>query len=117
MIQKAGRIGGEAQGACSLGAPLPQGVLAGGFVGTVGGAATGATVASQPAEHEEREPRAGCKRLPVVVSGSMGSLEQQETGRGPHFPVAGDTEVPRGAARGGGSIAQGWRPDRTVVSP
>jgi hypothetical protein len=68
MIQKAGRIGGEAQGACSLGAPLPQGVLAGGFVGTVGGAATGATVASQPAEHEEREPRAGCKRLPVVVS-------------------------------------------------
>ena len=67
MSQKAGRSGGEAQGACSLGAPLPQGVLAGGFVGTVGGAATGATVASQPVEHEEREPRAGCRRLPVVV--------------------------------------------------
>ena len=38
----------------------------------------------------------------------MGSLEQQETGSGHHEPVAGDTEVARGAARGGGSLAQGW---------
>ena len=67
MSQKVGRSGGEVQGACSLGAPLPQGVLAGGFVGTVGRAATRATVASEPVEHEKREPRAGCKRLPVVV--------------------------------------------------
>ena len=67
MRQKAARSGGEARGACSLGAPLAQGVLGGEFVGTVGGAATRATVASEPVEPEEREMRAGCKRLDVVV--------------------------------------------------
>ena len=55
MSQKAARSGGEARGACSFAAPLPQGEMAGGFVGTVSGAATRATVASQPADHEERE--------------------------------------------------------------
>ena len=40
MSQKAARSGGEARGACSFAAPLPQGEMAGGFVGTVSGAAT-----------------------------------------------------------------------------
>ena len=71
MSQKAARIGGEARGACSLGALLPQSSMGLGQRvcrhGPRSRYATGATVASQPAEHEERGPRAGCRRLPVVV--------------------------------------------------
>ena len=67
MSQKAARSGGEARGVCSLGAPLPQWVLAGVLSARSSEPLREQLSLPQPAEHEEREPRAGCRRLPVVV--------------------------------------------------
>ena len=67
MSQKAARSGGEARGVCSLGAPLPQWVLAGVLSARSSEPPREQLSLPQPADHEEREPRAGCRRLSVVV--------------------------------------------------
>ena len=62
----------------------------------------GATVASQPVNHEERKPRAGCKRLPVIVC----VLGPHSSSKRPvavnMSPSQRRCEVARGVARGGG---------------
>ena len=67
MSKKLARSRGDGRGTLAPAASSPQSLLAGGLAGTVRGAASLARVASQPVDHEERKPRAGCERLPVIV--------------------------------------------------
>ena len=102
MSQKAARSGGEARGVCSLGAPLPQWVLAGVLSARSSEPLREQLSLPQPVEHEEREPRAGCRRLHVVVY-VVGP--HSSSGRPPALnmrPSQRRCEVARGVARGGG---------------
>lgn len=67
MSQMAARSGGEARGVCSLGAPLPQWVLAGVLSARSSEPPREQLSLPQPVDYEERKPRAGCERLPVSV--------------------------------------------------
>ena len=67
MSKKLARSRGDGRGTLAPAASSPQSLFAGGLADTVCGAASLARVASQPVDHEERKPRAGCERLPVIV--------------------------------------------------
>ena len=105
MSKKLTRSRSDGRGTLTPAAASPQSVLAGGVAGTVRGAASVEQLSlrsRQPVNHEERKPRAGCKRLPVIVC----VLGPHSSSKRPvavnMSPSQRRCEVARGVARGGG---------------